>query len=223
MKGTTRLNLPLVVGMCGRVKSRAIICQDLIMIAPLPLRSSASPIPSCPLLSLLVPLSLSLPCLPPMYVGYIRRTSPSFVLSHSLHHLYTVFVSFNSPLQPCLNKAAPKRTGRLPPSLSPSPSLSIYLYVCVSHLSPFLHLSYTRPLDPHSNLPRHIGKAYCLEHYKTLGEYEYGLDAEIQRKLRLKYDPAKEQQAQAWIEAVIGEKFPGNFQESLKNGVRLCK
>jgi len=73
------------------------------------------------------------------------------------------------------------------------------------------------------NLERHAGKKYCLEHYKQLDNYAYGLDVEIQKKLDAKLDPNKMAQAQAFVEALTGEAFPGSFQESLKSGVRLCK
>jgi len=45
----------------------------------------------------------------------------------------------------------------------------------------------------------------------------------IQKRLETKYDPAREQKARAWLEALLGEKFEEeNFQEALKSGVRLC-
>jgi len=49
------------------------------------------------------------------------------------------------------------------------------------------------------------------------------MDAEIQAKLDAKLDPNKMAQAQAWIEAVTGQRFAGSFHESLKSGVLLCK
>jgi len=73
------------------------------------------------------------------------------------------------------------------------------------------------------NQPRHPGKKYCLDHYKQLDNYAYGLDLEIQKKLDAKLDPAKMAQAQAWIEALTGEHFPSGFAESLKSGIRLCQ
>jgi hypothetical protein len=69
----------------------------------------------------------------------------------------------------------------------------------------------------------HIGKEYCLDHYKEFGEYVYGIDAEIKKKLQAKLDPVRMREAQAWIEAVTGSQFPADFQESLKSGVLLCK
>lgn len=52
----------------------------------------------------------------------------------------------------------------------------------------------------------------------------YGLDAELARKQALKYDVGMEQEAQGWIEGVIGEGFHGSsFAESLKDGQILCK
>jgi len=38
-----------------------------------------------------------------------------------------------------------------------------------------------------------------------------------------KRDPEAEAEAQAWIEAITGEKFPGEYGQSLKNGIILCK
>ncbi|KAI9003228.1 calponin homology domain-containing protein [Gaertneriomyces semiglobifer] len=52
----------------------------------------------------------------------------------------------------------------------------------------------------------------------------YGLDKELAERQAAKYDPQREKQAREWIEEVVGEKFPSDdFQESLKNGVLLCK
>jgi len=73
------------------------------------------------------------------------------------------------------------------------------------------------------NAACHIGKAYCLDHYKQLDKFEYGLDAEIQAKLDAKFDPRKAAQAQAWIEALIGERLQGSLHDALKSGVALCK
>jgi len=70
---------------------------------------------------------------------------------------------------------------------------------------------------------RHPGKNYCLDHYKQLDNYAYGLDLEIQKKLDAKFDPVKMAQAQAWIEALTGQAFPDTFVESLKSGIRLCQ
>jgi len=69
----------------------------------------------------------------------------------------------------------------------------------------------------------HIGKEYCLEHYKEVGDYSYGLDADLKKKMAAKLDPDKMAECQEWIESVVGEKFPSDFQESLKSGVTLCK
>mmetsp|Transcript_4521 Transcript_4521/g.8603 ORF Transcript_4521/g.8603 Transcript_4521/m.8603 type:complete len:264 (+) Transcript_4521:73-864(+) len=54
-------------------------------------------------------------------------------------------------------------------------------------------------------------------------DYVFGMDKDIQDKLRAKFDPEKQAQAQAWIETVIESKFEGDFHESLKDGVKLCK
>lgn len=47
---------------------------------------------------------------------------------------------------------------------------------------------------------------------------------EIHHKIQSKYSIDHEQQARAWIENVVGEPLPSDdFQESLKDGVMLCK
>lgn len=51
----------------------------------------------------------------------------------------------------------------------------------------------------------------------------YGMTAELNAKKDAKYDPELEAKAQDWIEKVTGEKFPGTFHDSLKDGVILCK
>jgi len=52
----------------------------------------------------------------------------------------------------------------------------------------------------------------------------YGVNREIADRLAAKYSPEREQEAREWIELVIEEQFPSdNFQESLKDGVILCK
>ncbi|OZJ03914.1 hypothetical protein BZG36_03272, partial [Bifiguratus adelaidae] len=52
----------------------------------------------------------------------------------------------------------------------------------------------------------------------------YGIDREIKKRLDAKYDPEHERQAREWLELVSGEPFPSDdFQESLKDGVILCK
>ncbi len=39
-----------------------------------------------------------------------------------------------------------------------------------------------------------------------------------------KRDPNLDREAQEWVEAVIGEKFPsGSYEDALKDGVILCK
>jgi len=50
-----------------------------------------------------------------------------------------------------------------------------------------------------------------------------GLDAQLAEKRAASYNPELEKEAQQWIEAVTGESLPGTFQESLKDGVILCK
>jgi hypothetical protein len=49
------------------------------------------------------------------------------------------------------------------------------------------------------------------------------LDAELKEKREASYDKRLEQQAQRWIEAVTGERFPADFHSSLKDGIILCK
>eukprot|EP00761_Pharyngomonas_kirbyi_P011977 gb/GECH01012003.1/.p1 GENE.gb/GECH01012003.1/~~gb/GECH01012003.1/.p1 ORF type:complete len:290 (+),score=74.46 gb/GECH01012003.1/:1-870(+) len=52
----------------------------------------------------------------------------------------------------------------------------------------------------------------------------YGLDRELAQKQAAKKDPKAEAEVRGWIEAVTGEKFASSdFQESLKDGVLLCK
>ncbi|KAI8816274.1 calponin domain-containing protein [Fimicolochytrium jonesii] len=52
----------------------------------------------------------------------------------------------------------------------------------------------------------------------------YGLDRELAAKAAAKHDPVREQEAREWIESFVGEAFPSEgFQESLKDGVILCK
>jgi hypothetical protein len=39
-----------------------------------------------------------------------------------------------------------------------------------------------------------------------------------------KRDPQLDQEAQDWIEQIIGEKFPsGSYEDALKDGIILCK
>nr|BAC16745.1 calponin [Branchiostoma belcheri] len=53
----------------------------------------------------------------------------------------------------------------------------------------------------------------------------YGLSAKVAQKIAGKRDPQKEAEAQAWIEELIGEKFPEGvaYEDALKDGVILCK
>jgi len=53
-------------------------------------------------------------------------------------------------------------------------------------------------------------------------DYVFGLDKDIQNKLKLKFDQGKQDQAQAWIEEVTGVKFTDDFQPFLKSGITLC-
>ena len=39
-----------------------------------------------------------------------------------------------------------------------------------------------------------------------------------------KRDPKLDKEAQEWIEAILGEKFPdGPYEDALKDGIILCK
>ncbi|UJR10606.1 hypothetical protein I4U23_014803 [Adineta vaga] len=52
----------------------------------------------------------------------------------------------------------------------------------------------------------------------------YGMDIALNRKIAAKRDPNLDREAQEWVEAVIGEKFPsGSYEDALKDGVILCK
>jgi len=52
----------------------------------------------------------------------------------------------------------------------------------------------------------------------------YGLDLELEAKKMAKYDKEMENDVRYWIEAVTGEQFKHeDFQESLKDGILLCK
>jgi len=53
--------------------------------------------------------------------------------------------------------------------------------------------------------------------------YHFGLDADIKKKFVEKYDPAKENAARVWIEALTRRKLSGSLQEELKSGVVLCE
>ena len=57
---------------------------------------------------------------------------------------------------------------------------------------------------------------------ETGGKLLYGLDKELAEKAAAKYDPEMEAEARSWVEAVLGEKLEGTFQEALKSGVVLC-
>jgi len=52
----------------------------------------------------------------------------------------------------------------------------------------------------------------------------YGMDIELEAKKMAKYDKEKENDVRYWIEAVTGEHFKSDdFQESLSDGILLCK
>lgn len=56
-------------------------------------------------------------------------------------------------------------------------------------------------------------------------DYVFGMDVDLQNKLKEKFDPQKQAEAQAWVEQVTGAPFPEgkSFHESLKDGQILCK
>eukprot|EP00456_Euglypha_rotunda_P026711 TRINITY_DN21483_c0_g2_i2.p1 TRINITY_DN21483_c0_g2~~TRINITY_DN21483_c0_g2_i2.p1 ORF type:complete len:239 (+),score=22.47 TRINITY_DN21483_c0_g2_i2:41-757(+) len=71
--------------------------------------------------------------------------------------------------------------------------------------------------------PRHGTGPYCLKHHQEQENFTYGLDNDVKQKLAAKYDPAKAELVQAWVETVLEEKFTeGSLQGALKSGVRLC-
>ncbi|XP_071956739.1 myophilin-like isoform X2 [Antedon mediterranea] len=52
----------------------------------------------------------------------------------------------------------------------------------------------------------------------------FGMSAEVKRKLDGKRNPEQEQKVREFIEFHLGEPFPSdNYQESLKNGILLCR
>jgi len=53
----------------------------------------------------------------------------------------------------------------------------------------------------------------------------YGIDAELEAKKESNYDHSMEARAQDWMEKVLGDSYSvqGNFHDSLKSGVMLCK
>jgi hypothetical protein len=48
------------------------------------------------------------------------------------------------------------------------------------------------------------------------------LCVQLAEKAAAKYDPKMEAEARDWLEAVLGEKLEGSFQEALKSGIALC-
>ncbi|EFC36106.1 hypothetical protein NAEGRDRAFT_76225 [Naegleria gruberi] len=72
-------------------------------------------------------------------------------------------------------------------------------------------------------MSHYTNKSQATVHDKN-GLPVYGLDKELAKKQAGKHDPQKEKEVRQWIEAVTGTKFSSNdFQESLKDGVLLCK
>lgn len=50
------------------------------------------------------------------------------------------------------------------------------------------------------------------------------LTAQVNAKMAGKRDPKLDQEAQEWIEAILGEKFPAvSYEDALKDGIILCK
>jgi len=50
------------------------------------------------------------------------------------------------------------------------------------------------------------------------------LTAQVNAKMAGKRDARLDQEAQEWIEAILGEKFPaGSYEDALKDGIILCK
>lgn len=54
-------------------------------------------------------------------------------------------------------------------------------------------------------------------------DYVFGMDKDIQDKMRAKFDPERQAQCQAWIEELTGEQFDKEFHPALKDGMLLCK
>jgi len=49
------------------------------------------------------------------------------------------------------------------------------------------------------------------------------LERAVRSKIASKRNPEEEREAQAWIETLIGEKFPSTYEDSMRDGVLLCK
>jgi len=77
-------------------------------------------------------------------------------------------------------------------------------------------------------MKEHGGDIYCALCISQLASGTdtgtAALDAELLKKLELKWDVEKEQSARAWLESVLGETFTeGTLQAALQSGVRLCQ
>mmetsp|Transcript_8044 Transcript_8044/g.17992 ORF Transcript_8044/g.17992 Transcript_8044/m.17992 type:complete len:431 (+) Transcript_8044:97-1389(+) len=59
-------------------------------------------------------------------------------------------------------------------------------------------------------------------HYAEEQKEAYGLDADLKAKMDAKYDVGLENEAAAWIEAIIKEPVKGQFAEALRSGEKLC-
>jgi len=85
-----------------------------------------------------------------------------------------------------------------------------------------------KTLLSHITVKEHDGNIYCALCFSRLGSGSdtgtAALDAELQKKLELKWDVEKEQNARAWLETILDEKFTEDtLQAALQNGVRLCQ
>jgi len=54
-------------------------------------------------------------------------------------------------------------------------------------------------------------------------DYVFGMDKDLQDKMKAKYDPEAEEAVKAWIEEVLEIEWEGDFLEFLKDGQILCK
>lgn len=71
--------------------------------------------------------------------------------------------------------------------------------------------------------PSRPDSSLCILHFKEQDDVSYGsLNNDISKKISLKYDPMKADEAQAWIEEVLEKKFEGTFFENLRGGDVLC-
>ncbi|MCH1932762.1 hypothetical protein L9G16_21705, partial [Shewanella sp. A25] len=59
----------------------------------------------------------------------------------------------------------------------------------------------------------------------TAPTHNMSLERAIRAKIAGKRDPEQEREAQAWIEEILGEKFPSHvsYEDHLKDGQVLCR